>query len=95
MGPEPSGGWHWVTGEAFTFTAWAGGEPNNNLGEDKLQYFHNAWNDQVGSAVFGYIVEYEELDAIPEPAGLGLLALGLAGLAFVRRNRPLPTRPSA
>ena len=28
-GAEPAGDWQWVTGEAFTWTNWAGGEPNN------------------------------------------------------------------
>lgn len=26
---EPRGGWRWVTGEAWSFTNWGGGEPNN------------------------------------------------------------------
>ncbi len=28
--PEPGGGWRWVTGEAFNYTNWAPGEPNNS-----------------------------------------------------------------
>ena len=31
---EPSGGWRWVTGEAWDYTNWANGEPNN-AGEPK------------------------------------------------------------
>jgi hypothetical protein len=27
---EPGGGWEWVTGEPWSFTAWHGGEPNNS-----------------------------------------------------------------
>jgi len=48
---EPEGGWRWVTGEPFSFTEWAGGEPNNNfgVGEDFLEYWHfncgYGWND--------------------------------------------------
>jgi hypothetical protein len=26
---EPGGGWGWITGEPFSFTAWAPGEPND------------------------------------------------------------------
>ncbi len=35
-GPEPAGGWGWVTGEAWTGDAWSKGEPNNAGGEDHL-----------------------------------------------------------
>src|SRR5262245_54053073 len=30
-GAEPSGGWSWVTGEAFTYQNWASGEPNDTV----------------------------------------------------------------
>ena len=53
--PEPAGGWQWVTGEAWSWTNWQGGEPNNGPGphgltESRLHYFAygsraNAWND--------------------------------------------------
>lgn len=29
-GAEPSSGWRWITGEPFTWTGWAPGEPNNH-----------------------------------------------------------------
>ncbi|RIK75719.1 MAG: hypothetical protein DCC68_20750 [Planctomycetota bacterium] len=33
---EPGGGWTWVTGEPWTFTYWAPGEPNGGTSEDHL-----------------------------------------------------------
>ncbi|MCB9907988.1 MAG: hypothetical protein H6830_09745 [Planctomycetes bacterium] len=47
---EPGGGWKWVTGEAFSFSNWAVGEPNNTSGsggaEDYAEMFASGeWND--------------------------------------------------
>lgn len=43
---EPVGGWAWVTGEPWSFTAWASGEPNDVGGEDFLQWWlSDGWND--------------------------------------------------
>jgi hypothetical protein len=47
---EPSGGWRWVTGEPFTYTAWFSIEPNNGgPGEDFLAFREfncsGTWND--------------------------------------------------
>ncbi len=64
---EPSGGWRWVTGEPFSFTAWFAGEPNNGngsqIGEDYLtfrQFDCNAqWNDYPNdTSNHTYIVEW-------------------------------------
>ena len=49
--PEPSGGWRWVTGEPFTYSNWASGQPDNYRGEDYLHYWGagtpkgSKWND--------------------------------------------------
>lgn len=67
---EPSGGWGWVTGEPFTFTRWAAGEPNNLNGTEHWMQLHgkgaligDVWNDMANSTAYGglaYVVEYEE-----------------------------------
>ncbi len=57
-----SGSWKWVTGEEFSFTNWASGEPSGG-DEHYLGYKNgnNEWNDYKMStdAVFGFIVEFE------------------------------------
>jgi hypothetical protein len=60
-------GWGWVTGEAFGYTNWAFGEPNDFAGRDenRLHFFgsriprNNTWNDfPATSLTRGYIVEF-------------------------------------
>lgn len=90
--PEPGGGWKWVTAEAWSYTNWAGGEPNNNgSGEGYLyldERFTWKWNDYVNADAFyspkGYIVEYAP---VPEPSTLILLCAGLGGFALWRRRK--------
>lgn len=56
--------WSWITGEAWSFTNWAGGEPNNSGGnEDSLMTWLSTsqWNDVTLADtfnVFGHLVEY-------------------------------------
>jgi hypothetical protein len=66
---EPDGGWTWVTGEAFGYTNWGDGEPNNSpvYNENSIQFAHDfsatgkQWNDVFGALWFlpGYVVEFE------------------------------------
>jgi hypothetical protein len=93
---EPAGHWRWVTDEAWSYTNWASGEPNNySNSEDYIVFFTpngstgSYWSDEplnayafAGEPVHGYIVEYNT----PEPASLSLLAIGAAGL-LIRRRR--------
>lgn len=64
--PEPLGGWSWVTGEAWGYTRWANGEPNNYQGlpEDRVHFFvtgttpADRWNDiRASTLVPGFVVE--------------------------------------
>lgn len=62
--PEPAGGWEWVTGEAFSYTNWRPGEPNDLGGVEDFLQFHGStigtWNDNDGSlGMSGYVVEFE------------------------------------
>jgi hypothetical protein len=63
--PEPGGNWQWVTGEAFGFPHWAGGEPNNAGGNEDAAHFYagdgtGRWNDRPATdAMAGYVVEFE------------------------------------
>ena len=65
---EPGGGWEWITGEPFTFTAWWPGEPNNtgSFGaEDYLEMLNGQWNDAAQMEhPAGYLIEY--------PVGTGI-----------------------
>ncbi len=84
------GTWEWVTGEAFNFTVWASGEPNNLGNEDCLETWHsgNDWNDSAGStANSGYIVEYESASTVPEPATMVLVGIGLLGITGMGRKK--------
>jgi hypothetical protein len=63
--PEPGGNWQWVTGEAFGFPHWAGGEPNNAGGNEDAAHFYagdgtGRWNDRPATdSMAGYVVEFE------------------------------------
>jgi hypothetical protein len=95
---EPGGGWSWASGEAWTFAAWGGGEPNNAAGYEhylNLMDFRGGygnsgsigWNDmEQAGGLWGpmrsFIIEYP----IPSPAG-GLLAIAALGACTLARRR--------
>ena len=63
---EPLGGWVWVTGEPWTYDAWATGEPNDfGTNEHYAETWSNgAWNDQPlggNGIVVGFYVEYGDV----------------------------------
>jgi len=94
---EPAGGWEWVSGEPWSFTAWSGGEPNDVPnpagGEDfLLTWFHNGagWNDGNNTSL-RYYIEYET-HPVPEPSTALLLGLGLAGLVARPRESRGPCK---
>ncbi|MEY2540112.1 MAG: trimeric autotransporter adhesin [Verrucomicrobiota bacterium] len=57
-------GWHWLTGEPFTFTDWAAGEPNNAGGvENCIQFIGSdgTWNDGSQTAnPYSFVIEYSK-----------------------------------
>lgn len=67
---EPMGGWRWVTGEAFGFTAWSPGEPSDLSGNEQVMsvFGDGMWNDNLDPWSYfprneGYVVEYDSLAA--------------------------------
>ncbi len=83
-----AGGWEWVTGEAFSFTNWSPGEPNNSGGtENRVHFFGNPnrnslWNDITDTVLIeGYVVETN----VPAPGSAAVFAV--LGLAATRRRR--------
>ena len=87
--------WTWRTGpeagQAFSYTNWNCGEPNNCCnGENYLQYnWAGGWNDHGGPGnsgqMNGYVVEFSA--AVPEPETYAMLLAGLGIVGAIARRR--------
>ena len=67
---EPDGGWQWVSGETWSWTAWWSWEPSNSycerIPEDRLHFidYEPKWNDITDAAggcdgvVWSYLIEW-------------------------------------
>jgi hypothetical protein len=54
------GTWRWVTGEAYSYTNWNSGEPNNSNNEDYVQFVSGGkWNDLNNSSSLAYVIEFD------------------------------------
>jgi hypothetical protein len=54
------GVWQWVTGEAYSYTSWNSGEPNNAGNEDYVQFVGGGkWNDLPNNVSLPYVLEFE------------------------------------
>lgn len=95
------GNWTWrngpEAGQAFTYTSWHIGQPDNCCPEDYVETNWRGtglWNDQwVHSGDFtvmhGYVIEYGDtpFPAIPEPETYAMLLTGLGLLGFMASRR--------
>lgn len=88
-----SNNYEWVTGEAFSFSYWGWGEPNNPMSEPYIaldgRHPNWGWNDYTGagaSFILGYVAE-QHTNPVPEPASIFLIGTGLLGLASFRKLR--------
>jgi hypothetical protein len=89
----------WASGEPVGYTNWGPAEPNNWKGvEDWAHIFPSpdnrfpAWNDAPNSAnAFGFSMHgVVEVMAIPEPGGLALAGVAIAGFGAWRHRRRRP-----
>ena len=81
----PTADWHWITGEPWDFTAWAGGEPNDHefcaIGGDEpyLAFLSpTAWNDvqDTTNCYYGWLVPSYVIEWSADCNGDGLVDYG-------------------
>jgi hypothetical protein len=54
------GVWRWVTGEAYSYSSWNPGEPNNAGNEDYIQFVGGGkWNDLPNNQSLPYVIEFD------------------------------------
>jgi hypothetical protein len=76
---EPAGNWAWVNGDAWGYTNWAGGEPNNSGNTEDAAHFYGCggvrnklWNDITNTiTLFGYVIEYDSAPVPPASCSTG------------------------
>jgi len=63
------GVWEWITGEAWNYSNWAPGEPNDKNGEDYLMMINvrGRWNDLKNTASTYFICEWGFNPELPSP----------------------------
>lgn len=87
--PTATAGWSWVTGEAWNYTNWSAGEPNDNTGPASEQYLGANWNGWYWNdeGALGNIAGYVAETVIPEPSTIILFGAGLVGLLGIKKYR--------
>jgi hypothetical protein len=94
---EPDGGWQWVTGEAWGYTAWGGQAFDDPEPEDRLLLdLDGAWDDRDGTLHFGFVIEFGDdvTDVAGGPGGPGAPDASPPAAAIVGlRAAPNPCNP--
>ena len=66
---DKEGTWKWVTGESFSYSEWAKGEPNNNTAsEEGTENYASttenySWNDACGCKKYPFVCELDYISA--------------------------------
>ncbi|HBJ86035.1 MAG TPA: hypothetical protein DDZ88_19650 [Verrucomicrobiales bacterium] len=97
---NPTRQWTWITGEPFTFTAWAGKEPGGSPDETALCFLQQGrgWGDirpnGIGQADRrgGYLIEWNDAGTQPMPAPVASSSPAMA--TSVQTPAPTPAPPA-